>query len=213
MFETAPNAERWKLGFEEAVLSSFSFVGSYGFAPVVREPTFVRFETDDVFLNVYHGRGSYEIGVEVGRRDRTEKYSLNRLVHSAGDEAWAKEGLDRATQFQASSREAVQTIVPRVARVVEQYGGRFLSGDVEFYDAQEQQSEAGRVQFERNSLLNSVKRGADKAWQSRDFRRVVEFLKPIEDDLTKIEAKRLAYSVKQTREPGNPRPEAPWSDR
>jgi hypothetical protein len=66
--------------FKDAVLSNFEFLHTYGLKPVEEDVTFVRYESDAAFVNVYHGRGSFEIGVEIGRLDRAEKYGLDYIV-------------------------------------------------------------------------------------------------------------------------------------
>ena len=75
-----PGKDRWQLVFKDAVLSNFGFLRAYGLKHVEEDVTFVRYESDAVFTNVYHGRGSFEIGVEIGRLDRPEKYGLDYLV-------------------------------------------------------------------------------------------------------------------------------------
>ena len=69
MIRTRPGPERFRLGFSEAVQSAFGFLQQdYGFRCVEAGPTFVRYESDLAFVNLYHGRASYELGFEVGRR-------------------------------------------------------------------------------------------------------------------------------------------------
>ena len=99
MFRTEPGKDREQLGFKDAVLSNFEFLHTYGLKPVKQEVTFVRYESDAVFTNVYHGGASFEIGVEIGRLDRPEKYGLGYLVSFAGKEAWEAEGFGRGTIF------------------------------------------------------------------------------------------------------------------
>ena len=105
MFRTDPGKNRWQLGFKDAVLLSFGFLRTYGLKPVEEDVTLVRYESDAVFVNVYYGRGSFEIGVEIGRLDRPEKYGLDYIVSWAGKQAWEAEGFGRVTMFQASTRE------------------------------------------------------------------------------------------------------------
>ena len=69
MLEKTLSKAREQFGFPEAVLASFRFlVEDFGFSVVEHEPTYVRFESREVFVNLYHGRGSYELGVEIGER-------------------------------------------------------------------------------------------------------------------------------------------------
>lgn len=48
--------DRWQLGFKDAVLFGFGFLSTYGLRTVEEDATFVRYESDSVFVNVYHGR-------------------------------------------------------------------------------------------------------------------------------------------------------------
>jgi len=196
MFRTEPGEGRSQLGFKEEVLSNFRFLSSYGLKPVQEEVTFVRYQSDAVFVNVYHGRASFEIGVEVGRLDRREKYGLGYIVSWAGKQAWEAEGFGRGTMFQVSSREGVENIVPRVAQLVKRYGEPFLAGGDAFYEELQKANELASVAFEREQTVTRIRKEADAAWLSREFARVAELLGPIQADLTEIEGKRLAYAAK-----------------
>jgi hypothetical protein len=63
MITFEPEKDRWKLGFKEAVLASFDYLRSYGLQCVQADVTYVRHDSTKVFVNVYHGRGSYEMNV------------------------------------------------------------------------------------------------------------------------------------------------------
>ena len=61
---TEPSPNRDVLGFSRTVFQYFNFLCSdYGFQVTDQSATLVRFESNDVFINVYHGRASYELGV------------------------------------------------------------------------------------------------------------------------------------------------------
>jgi hypothetical protein len=146
---------------------------------------------------VYHGRGSFEIGVEIGRLDRPEKYGLDYIVSWAGKQVWEAEGFGRGTMFQVSTREGVQNFVPKVAQLVNKYGAPFLSGRSAFYDELQKANERASVAFEREQVLTRLRKDAEAAWTAKEFARVVELLQPVQGDLTEIEAKRLAYAERQ----------------
>ncbi len=154
--------------------------------------TFVRYESDSVFVNIYHGRGSFEIGVEVGRLGRTENYGLDYIVSWAGKQAWEAEGFGRGTMFQVSSREGVQNIVPKVSELMKKYGDPFLSGRPGFYAELEKANE-------REQMLVRIREEAAAAWKAKQFSRVAGSLEPVRADLSEIESKRLAFAEKQAR--------------
>jgi hypothetical protein len=117
MLKKNPGPERAKLEFREVVLSSFKFLGEFGFRPAQEKETFVRYESSEAFVNVYHGRVSFELGVEIGRlKEPAEKLTLYDIVAGAGAEK--TEGFGQHTMFQVSSREGVQQFVPKLACLV-----------------------------------------------------------------------------------------------
>jgi hypothetical protein len=68
---------RGHLGFPQAVRDAFRFLQTFGFKEVGADDTIVRYATERVFLNIYHGRSSYELGIEIGpRSDQQKGYSL-----------------------------------------------------------------------------------------------------------------------------------------
>ncbi|HLN02441.1 MAG TPA: hypothetical protein VK335_24350 [Bryobacteraceae bacterium] len=190
---------RHQLGFGQAVLESFEFLRSYGLKPVTTTPTLVRYESRKVFVDVHHGRGSFEIGVKVGRRDRSEKYGLAYMVSWAGKAAWEAEGFGRGTMFQVSSREGVQQFVPRVAELVRKYGDPFLLGDKAFYRQLEEANRRASAEFTKRQVLEDIRKQAEASWSEKDFARVVELCKSMRADLTEIETRRLRYAERQSR--------------
>jgi hypothetical protein len=196
MLRTDPAKDRRQLDFKDAALASFGFLRTYSLKPVEEDVTFVRYESPAVFVNVFHGRGSLEVGVEIGRLDRTEKYGLDYIVSWAGKYAWESEGFGRGTIFQVSTREGVQAIVPKVAAIVKKYGDPFLSGQPAFYDELQRANERASVAYERDQTLNRLCTEADVAWKAKDFARVAELLQPVRADLTEVVGKRLAYAEK-----------------
>jgi len=198
MLKSEPEVNRRELGFEEAVLAGFDFLRAHGFKLVETGPTLVRFKSRKVFVNIYHGRASYEVGVEVGLKARSEKYGLDYIVSWAGKAAWKAEGFGRGTMFQVSSREGVQRIMPKVAEIVRKYGEPFLGGDAQFYSHLDEVNRRASAEFTKRQHLEDVRKLADAAWSEKKFSRVTELYQSIQEDLTVIESKRLSYARKQT---------------
>lgn len=66
-------AFRVSLGFEGVVRTEFAFLETeHNMHVVESQPTLVRYESATIFVNIYHGRSSYELVFEVGRNDRSE---------------------------------------------------------------------------------------------------------------------------------------------
>jgi hypothetical protein len=66
--------------FEKNVLQCFTFLGESGFTCVHRSGSRVRYETENVFIDVCHGGYDYEIGIEFGRIGREERFSFTFFV-------------------------------------------------------------------------------------------------------------------------------------
>ncbi len=156
MSQTDPGKDRWQLSSRTQCCPALNSCGR-GLEPISEDVTFVRYESDAVFVNVYHGRGSFEIGVEIGRLDRTEKYGLDYVV-SLAKLAWEEEGFGRGTMFQVSTREGVQNMVPKVAELVKKYGDAFLRGNPAFYDELQKANERSSVEYEREQMLSRIRK-------------------------------------------------------
>lgn len=115
-FPAQPGRDR--LGFVDAVRRSFGFLTSeFEFNIVSQTPTMVRFEGDHVVVQVFHGRSSYILDVEVGLKtlsqSREVRYSLRQLVTLCKDLDDVKYG-----EFQISSVEKLPAIVERLAELI-----------------------------------------------------------------------------------------------
>lgn len=158
--------------------------------------TLVRYQSPEVFVNVYHGRASFELGVEIGRlKQPTEKLTVYDIVAWAGAEK--AEGFGQHVTFQVSSPKSVREFVPKLAALVKKYAAPLLRGDVAAYDsAFEIQSERAR-DYEKDVNLKSVRSKVAGAWQAKDYAQVIELFDPVRKYLTDVEAKKLAYAEQQ----------------
>ncbi len=62
---TMATPDRSHLNFERQVREAFAFLSDLGFSETEALPTLVRYRHDDVEVDVYYGRQSYEIGAGV----------------------------------------------------------------------------------------------------------------------------------------------------
>ncbi len=193
MLKKEPSPERARLGFKEAVLNSFEFLKDEDFHAVEQEITLVRYESDSVFINIFHGRSSFEMGVEIGRLNEPDKkLSLHDIIAAADSDK--AEGAGCHGTFAVSSRKGVKELVPKLADLVIKYAMPFLHGDdAEFTSAFKLQSERWKAYVKEVNLRNIRKR-AEAVWQEKDYDQVVELLDSIRGDLTEVEAKKLAYA-------------------
>lgn len=203
-FEPAPN--RGELGFKEVVLKNFRFLHRYRFRCVRADSTLVRYETlwplsrKRLFVNVYHGRGSYEMGVEIGPSEQErETVRLPEMVRWAG--ASEVDELGQHIMFQTSSREGVQKLVPKMADIVRRYGAPFLRGERRAYSGILEKRRRSSLRSEREMALRRARDNADVAWHAKDFEQVVRLYQPFQEDLMESERMRLNYARKRVQRP------------
>lgn len=196
MLTIEPNSERERLGFRDAVLSSFKFLAEFRLRPVEKQMTLVRYQSRHAFLNVYHGRASYELGIQIGRlADPKKTLSIDTIIDLAG--AYKAEGFGQHAMFQVSTREGVQEFVPKLAALVEKYAGPLLRNDDSAWAAALNLTARRCAEYEKEVHLGHVREKAEAAWHAKDYVRFVELYEPVRQDLTEIEAKKLAYAGRQ----------------
>ena len=204
MLSKVPEPGRGELGFKDAVEANFKFLASFGLRLVKEQVTLVRYESSEVFVNIYHGRSSYELGVEIGRlKEPGAKLSVFDAICWVGAEK--VEGLGKHVMFQVSSREGVQEFVPKLAALVKKYAIPFLSDDRDAYRAALDVQAKRYLDEVKEGNLTIVRRKADAAWHAKDYAQVIETYAPMRNDLSDVEAKRLAYAERQVLTTGAPR--------
>lgn len=197
MLNKEPSPQRAKLRFKDAVLSSFKFLVELGLHPINERITFVRYESAEVFVNVYHGRASFELGVEIGRskEPEEEKLTIYDIVAWAGAEK--AEGFGRHVMFQVSSPEGVREFVPKIARLVQKYAIPFIKGDATAYrEALEARTRAA-AEYVKQVNVRQVRSKAEAAWSGKDYAQVAELYGRMRDRLSEVESKKLAYAEHQ----------------
>jgi hypothetical protein len=197
MLNEEPGPQRARLGFKDAVVSNFKFLTKLGLHPVDEKITFVRYESSEVFVNIYHGRASFELGVEVGRLNEPEgeKLTVHDIVAWAGAEK--VEGFGEHVMFQVSSPEGVREFVPKLANLVQKYATPFIKGDATAYrEAVEARSRAV-AEYVKQVNVKQVRSKAEAAWHSKHYAQVVELYNRVRSELSEVESKRLSYAEQQ----------------
>jgi len=187
---------RADLGFSEAVQGAFGFlVAEFGFRITESNPTLVRYESERVFLNVYHGRRSYEIDVEIGRLPLVE-----RRRYRLPDVLGAIAGLEdkRDTYFQASNGPVVERCVRAIADLVAKHYGPVLRGEPAVFDSIGAYTAERDAAYTKEVVQRPVRAAADKAWRAKDYEKVRELYGSIRNDLSPVERKRLDYAERHS---------------
>lgn len=192
-----PGRHRELLGFEGDVLESFQFLTTeFGFKVVRQNPTFVRYESQRAFANIYHGRGSYELGFEVGLLpspgERENNFTLHEIILL--QQAEAQTGY---TFYQASTRERVKEWLPKLAQLVRDYAGPALNGDAGTFSALSELRKRNSDQFLLDMELSRARTNAENAWSHQDFQKFVSIMEPLESHLSPAERKKLSIAKRK----------------
>jgi len=179
------------VGFTEAVLESFSWLEVYEYRPVEVKQTLVRYEGACGEVTVYHGRSSWEIGVEVGpphgaAEIRYSMSALVQLVDQFGGREYRNPG--------AAKPEIVRRFVKEQADRLEQYGSRIFAGDSSIWQELADQERRARESLGIATRLARAIPEADRRFRERDYEGVVELLSPYEVFLSQTHRKKLSYA-------------------
>jgi len=195
MLKAQQGTERTSLGFIKAVRTAFKFlVEDFSFTCVKEDVTFVRFESTTVFVNVYHGRASYELNVEVGELAMTPEnsFTLGEILHVVA----AKESLTYRP-YQVTTSESVVKFIQEIARLVKEYATPALIGDRDFFMRLSEIRVQRSDDYLKKLHLNRIRTEVETAWHQKNYPRVVELYDSMLGDLTPAEAKRLAFAKKK----------------
>jgi hypothetical protein len=185
------NSDRTQLHFREEAEVAFRFLErDYGFRLVENDETSLRYESPEgVFVNVYHGRSSYELKFEVGRLDSAatdERFYPVDFVELSG--------VSEESFFQASNAERVRRYLPELARVLAEHGSSALRGDPFVFkrlrDIQASRSDSLLLSWK----LADARAEADAAWRDKNYSRVVQAYEPLKEHLMPSERKKLDYA-------------------
>ncbi len=190
---TEPGPHRAGLGFVEVVEAAFEFLErDFGLRLVRAEPTFVRYEGDLRFVNVFHGRASYELGVEIGHwveldGERVEeRFGLRHAVILSRD---PEEVGFRA--FTASDSATVARFVPQLAEWAREFiGPVIVASDDAVFDRMRGQATRESQLYQQEGRAAILRRQAEAAWQDHDFDRVVLAYRELLDELPLVQLKR-----------------------
>jgi len=198
MLHWVPDPNRSSLGFVATVRAAFAFLeDDFGFSIArIEEPTFVRYESASGFVNVYHARGGYNIGAEIGRlvpfqgRRIEDLITLFEVAAADGNES-DQNILAKPAQTQAD----VAAGVAHAARLVRTYATGLLRGDdLALKKAKEYRTVANRRRAEIGARLWEVRKAANRALEQGDRDEAIRLFQILDEHgvMTQDDRARLA---------------------
>lgn len=203
--ETAVGPDRVRLGFASIAQAEFSFLLELGFRLVEVSDTLARYGTERRVVRVFHGRGSYELGVEVGRWidvdgvRREQAFSLRDVVALTNDLADVGFGGTSAT-----SAASVRKFLGQLAGWTREFALPLLTDGDELFDRISELNSARSEAYLESIRASRLRAKADEAWRRRDLDTVLLAYSEIDRELATValrgsERARLDYAQKHAR--------------
>lgn len=161
----------------------------------------VCYENTKIILEIcFDSRRSYELQVIISNKQSKspnywdKNFNLGFILKIRANSSEKIEGM-----FQTSNPVFIQEVVKKLACLTETYAADLLEGNQDsFYELGILQAIETR-KYNLKQKLRHAARTVEKAWTSKDYASVVEAYKPLENDLTPVEKKKLQYSEKMVK--------------
>ncbi len=192
--EARPAVDRDRLGFAAAAKTAFAFLFSHGFRVVDEQVTIVRFEGDVAYANVYHGRSSYEVGLEIGSLQAVQSesgYSMSALLRLHNPEEAA-----RYRNPIATTADDLQASLNALAEKLKAVGFPERARNEAFFESLAQQRRQWAVEYALDILTEQTRPDAEEAFRRKDYALAVELYEKIRDRLSPSEQRKVEYAKK-----------------
>jgi hypothetical protein len=178
------------LRFADTATSLFSFLKKSGFSELEVLPTLVRYGNGSLEIRVYHGRRSFEIGVEIDFSGTS--YSLSEVIRTT-DPAVA----ETLRNPIASTEEGVRHGLQEVSSLLQTYGAPAYAGNARFFEGLERQRQAWFENYADDTLASQLRPKAEEAFRRGDYVKAAELYGRIRSRLTPAEMKKLSLAERR----------------
>lgn len=193
----APPSARSQLGFVTTALEKFMFLQTLGFTPSIDGDTYVRYEGSRHFIDIYHGRRSYELGVEITMKSDPEvQYQLSTAleVMKLPNRHYNTSGCRYTAQTMQAVREGLELLARDLSLCIE--NGMLerpdLAASLKRLHIRNEKDywQALEVEQARSRL--------DALWKQKAYSQIVPLLESIEKYLTRSERAKLEYAKRKS---------------
>ena len=185
-------SDRVHLNFAEEARKAFSFLHDIGFIEVEALPTLVRYRKEDIEVDVYHGRQSYEIGC--GVTSLGTRYAISEIIRANDPETGKHFRYPAAT-----TAEGVVYGLEELSELMKLYGRASLDGNPQFFSTLESQRKLLAREYALDVLARQLRAEADEAFRKMDYSKAAETYSQIRERLSPAEVKKLNISIKRSK--------------
>ena len=185
--------DRSLLRFAEEVKDHFSFLETLGFRCARSEVTFVRFESPRVSINVFHGRHSFEIDLEIEpAQSSADAYSFSEILRLVD-----RKGAEQYRNYATHTAQGVAEGVRCLAEGFHQCVDAGILNDDQLFSRLKLQKKELTEKYADEVELRQARRKAEAAWRTKDYAAVVKALKPLRAALTATEVGKLEFAERK----------------
>jgi len=181
--------DRSLLGFADEAKRCFAFLEKLNFKCVQIESTIVRWESQKIAINVYHGRSSYEIGVTIEELNSTDCYpfpSILRLIN--------KELGEQYKVYAAHTALNVTEGVTKLAELFNKCADTGILNDSSLFSRLKIQRAECSKMYALDVQLEQARNKAAGVWKEKNFQKFIDILAPFQNQLSSVELKKLEYA-------------------
>lgn len=182
--------DRAHLNFEAVAREQFAFLNELCFSEIEALPTLICYRKDDVEVDVYHGRRSYEIGAGISYLGT--RYAMAEIIRAVDPEAAKRYG-----GALTSTAEGVVAGLEELSSLMQRYGAAALRGDPQFFSTLAEKHKAWVEDYWLDGLARQLRPQADEAFHRGDYSKAAELYARIRDRLSPTEVKKLALAEKR----------------
>jgi hypothetical protein len=180
------------LHFSDEVKLHFAFLKVLGFTCVHFDETYVRFESQNLAINICHGRQSYEISLEVESLITSERYSYEAILRLIDR--------DQAKQYRNYATHTVEGVAEGISQLSYLFRKCINTGilnDITLFSHLKTQRSELAKSYAREIQLEHAYKKSEAAWAEKDFKSVVQALVPLKENLNLTDVKKLEYAKNQ----------------
>jgi hypothetical protein len=184
-----------QLRFVEEVNIQFGFLRDMGFTRVHCEDTIVQFQSSMVGVTIYHGRQSYEIGLEITFPSSKDRFPISAILLLIDP--------IQADEYRNPAGTTVESVAVGVRGLAELFRKCIDSGvlcDDRVLSRLETLCSERIRKFSLDVELRQAHRKCESAWAEKDLAKVVQILSPLREHLATGDLRRLEYAEKRRNE-------------
>jgi hypothetical protein len=184
--------DRAHLNFEGVARGRFAFLKELGFSEIEALPTLIRYRKDDVDVDVYHGRRSYEIGAGISYLGT--RYAMAEIIRAVDPEAAKRYG-----GALTSTAEGVVAGLEELSSLMQRYGAAALRGDPQLFSTLAEKHKVWVADYWLDGLAQQLRPQADQAFHRGDYPKAAELYAQIRDRLSPSEIKKLQIAEERSK--------------